>query len=250
MFKDKIGVEVECENVETLHKVCGWTYVAEQMLVGGVEYVLSEPTYYPRVRPLLESLFEKFTDEKFSQRCSTHIHIDISDLDRTQLFNFITLYVMFEEVFLKLIDPIRAGNLFCLPVSDSVEAQNILVRCAQRDRDIGEITDDEAKYCAMNLASIRRHNSLEFRCLQGTKDVDLIMDWIDIHLCLKRYAQLENMTPDKLVIQSSELGFKPLFERVMEDKLEVFAGIRDLEELIKVGMRNAQMFAFLGDWQE
>lgn len=249
MFKDKIGIEVECENAKEMLDVMGWRVVGEPMLRGGYEYVFKRPTEYRHCKPLLNTLFNKFTTEEFTQRCSTHLHVDVEDMSRTQLFNFITLYVMFEEVLLQLVCKERRGNLFCLPISDSVAAQNIITDCATTKRDINYIMMNEAKYCAINLASVGEHNSLEFRALQGTKDVDLIMNWINVHLAMKQYAMLDNITPDKLVVMSSELGFVPLFKRVMEGFNVVFEGVQDMENLIKIGVRNAQMFAFMGRWE-
>lgn len=246
-MKTKVGIEVECENVVDHIVVPQWKAVGEAMLHGGVEYVLRKPLAGEDLEKAITNLFSKFTTEKFSQRCSTHVHIDVSDMSRVQLFNFITLYTMFEHVMLTKIDKDRVGNLFCLPVFDSIEVQEMLYLCATKQEELRHINFDDFKYCSMNLGSIGKLGSLEFRALHGTKDVEELMNWVNFHVKLKEYAMVDNMDPEKLITQSSAMGYKPLFDKVMGELAQLFK-VRDINYLIRRGMRNAQYFAFTGDW--
>lgn len=247
----KVGVEIECENVERLIPDDYFRHVHEAMLVDGAEYVLREPLMEPELSNAITGLMDKFTDEAFSQRCSTHIHIDVREMSRVQLFNFITLYVMFEHVILKLVKEDRVGNLFCLPVFDSHATEAILIELAIKAVDIKELRMDDWKYSAINLASVAKLGSLEFRALHGTKSPVELINWIGVHKKLAEYAMKEELTPDKLIMESSVGGNTEEFKLVMGELFPVFSDIltdEELDGLIYKGVRNAQYFAFSGDW--
>ncbi len=247
----KVGVEIECENVEHVIPDDYFKYVHEAMLVNGAEYVLRQPLVEPELSNAITGLLGKFTDEVFSQRCSTHIHIDTRDMTRTQLFNFITLYVMFEYVILKLVKEERVGNLFCLPVFDSHATEAILIELAVKAVDIKELRMDDWKYSSINLASVAKLGSLEFRSLHGTKDPVELINWINVHKKLAEYAMKEGLTPDKLIMESSVGGNTEEFKLVMDELFPLFSNILtegELDRLIYKGVRNAQYFAFSGDW--
>ena len=154
---------------------------------------------------------------------------------------------MFERVLLSLVEETRVGNVFCLPAFDSNALENILCGVAEGEVELEQLRLDEWKYSAINLASIGRLGSLEFRALHGTKNPDEIMNWINLHLRMKAYAGGLGVTPETLVIDSSAKGLTGLFQDVFGDMAEQFAEL-DLEALILEGMHTVQYYAFTGDW--
>lgn len=249
---NKIGIEIECENcTKVIEGLDYWKATHEPMLKGGVEYVLSKPTDISLVNKALEELFDNFTNEKFTSRCSTHIHINVKDMSRTQVYNFITLYVMFEPVILEMVSDKRRGNLFATPVYNCYEVQEQLTIAARDNLSWTHFRKDLFKYCAINMSSIHIHGSLEFRSLQGTRNKSLIKRWIDVHLALKKYAMEENLTPLDIIVSGSAGGFKNLFEAVMGNLSKTFKKLteEELEFKIKRGMRNAQDIAFQGEFE-
>jgi hypothetical protein len=223
--------------------------VNEPMLQGGVEYVLKKPLKGKALEEAVNNLCDKLDVEKFTQRCSTHIHLDVRDMNLTQIMNLVTVYVCFERIILSLVQEERVGNLFCLPVYDSLAVEDILIEVAKGTKDIYKLPLEGWKYCSINLASIGRLGSLEFRSLHGTKDPDEILRWIGVHQKLYAYAMTEGLTPDQIIMNTSVKGGATFFKEVMGEMSEHFEGL-DLNNLVELGMRNAQYFAFSGEWNE
>ncbi len=243
----KIGVEIECEGVEKAKRHLMWRVDHEPMLKGGVEYVLKKPLQGVALSTSVYELTSLMKEEVFTQRCSTHIHVNVNDMNRVQKMNFITLYIMFERVLLSLVEESRVGNVFCLPVFDSNSVENVLCSIAEKEVGLEDLGLDHWKYSAINLASIGRLGSLEFRALHGTKDPVEIMNWVNLHLRMKAYAGGLGVTPETLVMDSSAKGFVGLFKEVFGDLAEQFEHL-NLEELILDGMHTVQYYAFTGDW--
>tara|TARA_R110000851_G_scaffold274304_1_gene426922 strand:+ start:78 stop:821 length:744 start_codon:yes stop_codon:yes gene_type:complete len=243
----KVGVEIECEGVEDVKEHPLWKFEREEMLRGGAEYVLRSPLKGASLKRAVIEMTKLLDVEKFTQRCSTHIHIDVRDMNRVQRMNFITLYIMFERVLLSLVEENRVGNLFCLPAFDSNSLEEVLYDVAIKNLELKDLSLEGWKYSAINLASIGRLGSLEFRALHGTKDPKEIMNWIDLHLCMQEYAMGEGLTPESIAIASSAKGFTGIFEEVFGELSKQFVHL-DLEELIREGVQIVQFYAFTGDW--
>jgi len=243
-----VGIEIECEDVPSVIKVPEWKVTEDGSLRDGIEYVLAKPLAGDDLKAALDKLCGKFTTEKFSQRCSTHIHIDVRGMTHTQMFNFITLYVMFERVILSLVNEMRVGNLFCLPVFDSVATEEVLGQLANKELSFNDLDLDEWKYAGMNLASVRKLGSLEFRSLHGTANAEEILNWVNVHIKLKEYAMTEGLTPDNIILDSSISTHAGLFTKVMGEYTAQF-GTLGLHKDIEAGVRIAQYFAFTGDWE-
>lgn len=244
-----VGVEIECENARHPLQVDGWNDVGEAMLINGREYVLWEPLSGQALVDAVTNMCNAFKKEKFTQRCSTHIHIDVRDLTEVQMFNMITYYVIFERILLDFIAPERNGNVFCLPLYDAIGTEEILIRMSGDKGAFKRIRLDEAKYGSINLASPARLGSLEFRALEGTKDPVRLLNWINLHLCLKKAALVEGLTPDQIVLNMSVEGPEAMLRGVFGVKAGLL-NINNLEERMFEGVRNAQYFAFNGDWND
>lgn len=244
----KVGIEIECENVNEAIRDPDWRPEHEGMLVGGMEYVLKAPLEGEQLTKSVRRFCKKFTTEVFTQRCSTHIHIDVRGMNKTQLFNFITLYVCFEKVILSLVDEQRVGNLFCLPTYESTTVEDVLCEIVRGELRFEDLHLNGWKYSGMNLASIGRLGSLEFRSLHGTSDPDELLTWIGVHLCLQKYAMKDGLTPDQIIMESSFKGSEIFTKEVFDGFFKLFKEL-DLFDLVQEGVRNAQYFAFAGEWK-
>ena len=243
-----VGIEIECEGADNVIKHPQWAVTHDGSLQNGLEYVLAKPLAGDTLSKAVHDLCGKFTTEKFSQRCSTHIHIDVRGMSHVQRFNFITLYVMFEKVILSLVNEDRVGNLFCIPVFDSVATEEVLGQLASNELSFEGLSLEEWKYAGMNLASVNKLGSLEFRSLHGTRNPEEILNWVDVHVKLKEYAMTEGLTPSKIILDSSISGHLGLFKKVLGDTAEQFKGF-GIQRDIESGVSVAQYFAFTGDWE-
>lgn len=241
----KVGVELECENFKGYRPTREWEVVGEAMLLNGAEFVLRKPLSDNNLRMAVEDLCGGLTKERFTQRCSTHIHVDVSELSHYERMKFITLYTIFEPLILTRINEDRVGNVFCLPISHSVNLEETLIGLATSEITFEDINIGDYKYGSINLASVNRLGSLEFRALHGTGDAQEILEWIDLHTLIKKFSMEFDGTPADMVTLMSVEGATEFCKKVWGDYTDTF---KEVDYLMYQGVRNAQYFAFTGRW--
>ena len=253
-----VGIEIEMENVSSsvLTGLPSWRQVSEQS-VDGWELVLRQPKCTHGLFLALEELqaIRGNIDEAstFTERTSNHFHIDIRDMTYIQLMNFLTLAVMFEPVFFKYVAPHRSSNHFCWSFLD---CQNLItrikkvndvyregnpeaVRSVMRD----QFNPNATKYSAINLSSIPRYGSLEFRMHEGTLNTNAMIRWINILLSLKNYAMDQDRTPSNILETKQDVGIDSIFTAVLGEYRGILS-YDGVEEDILKGIRSAQDFVY------
>ena len=193
-----IGIECETEGrrLQTLGSDF-WRTEADGSLRDGLEYV-SRPLEPKEVKQALKSLNDWHEANKshpnFSFRCSTHIHINVQDLEEQQLFSMIFLYMMYENVFMNYVHKERVGNRFCLRFQDAqaltYEVSNLLRRTKEENLKYGlrGLQQNTLKYAALNLYTLNKYGTLEFRALEGSKGVEHIDTWVQAIIRLRSVA--------------------------------------------------------------
>lgn len=184
----KYGIEFEVEGRNLPKRVSGFRVVDEGSLRAvdgevGLEYVTPIPLEKEKLFSYIDVLNAEFiaheADPYFSHRTSVHVHVNVADLTVTQWFNFLFLWVLFEEAMVHYCGDKRKGNLFCLSSSDAEGFMFILSQIARRgDFHVMDLNNN-ARYAALNIAATVQYGSLEFRCMRGTMDMDVLVPWIN-----------------------------------------------------------------------
>lgn len=240
-----VGVELEMENYTGYKPPNTWNVVGEAMLRNGAEFVLNEPLSGDKLKKAITDMCKGLTTETFTQRCATHIHIDVRDLNHLQRMKFITAYTIFEPLLLSLIDPERVGNVFCLPICHSEGLEEALIKLSTNELAFDDIYMEDYKYGAMNIASVANLGSLEFRALHGTGSAKEILNWIELHTLIKQWAVAYKGSPADMLTEVSAKGCVGFCELVFGGLSKQF---RNTDWLVYEGVRSAQYFAFTGDW--
>lgn len=222
-IKGDFGVEIEIEGenlvpLEDPH----WTTKKDGSLRGAfpeqaAEYVFKKPLSYDKVRPALESLADCLKDSKlnFSFRTSVHVHVNVQDMNMTQVLNFIYAYLLVEEPLMNFCGDERIGNRFCLRLSDAEGLVNTLNRMMERGDDALRAIEEEAvRYAAVNVAALRNYGSLEFRGMRGNLDVDILTTWVGTLHNLRKFA-CEMESPDAIYAMFMEMGAARFFKEVV-----------------------------------
>lgn len=249
-----IGIEIEVEGNNLPHVGGKWRGEHDGSLRGeAMEYVLERPVELPEAYKALAALSHAFK-ENGSQiadtgRAGVHIHVNCQELNIIQLYNFITLYLIFEDSLVKWCGPDRVGNLFCLRAKD---AEWLLFNLASALED-GEFrrrfSSDDLRYASMNVKALAQYGSLEFRAMRSTQDVGLIYQWAELLYCLRERAKaVEN--PVQLIYQVSAGGEEAFLDNYLgESSQDIKDCDPDWAQSIRDGMRRAQEIAFAGDWE-
>jgi len=246
--RGEVGIEIEVEG----SRLVGvdnefWRTEHDGSLRGeSAEFVLKSPVPRRRVVEALESLSAHFRNNNCqveeSPRAGTHIHINVQEMEISEMFAFLTAYLCFEEVLVKWCGESRYGNLFCLTAS---QAEGALERAitAARSNILHRLHTDQVRYGSCNLKAVSQYGSLEFRSMRGTTDVGVISKWVRMLLCLKDYAA--GKTPYDITHNYSVMGPQDFFNAVLgEFRDDLNPSTQDLV----TGMRNAQEISYCKDW--
>lgn len=182
-----LGIEVETENVLAFLEELSpfWQMIDDGSLRNRGKEFITIPTRANRIEQALTCLFDQQLnkDIDFSDRTSIHVHLNVRTLTAKQLASLVLSYLVFEKVIFNWVGHSREHNIFCNPLITVPEIDGLMTK-------LNHIRDgfDWNKYCALNLAPIYNKGTIEFRHLYGTKDIQVLMTWINMILSLKVFA--------------------------------------------------------------
>ena len=247
-----LGVEIEVEGRHLPLADFYWHNEKDGSLKGieTREYVLAKPMTLGEVRKSLDYLNKLYevnnTKVDDSVRAGVHIHVNCQKLTMTQLFTFMSLYFVLENVLTKWCGQSREGNLFCLRASDAEGLLSQIKRGIVDKNWRGVYGRDKLRYAAMNVKALATYGSLEFRAMRGTRDMNLIYMWASVLLGLKEKSK-EFKNPSKIIEQFSVFGPTAFMKEVLGDNYEHFK-CDEQDEMLWDGVRNAQDIAYCVDW--
>jgi Putative amidoligase enzyme len=212
VFADKTGARWLCKADGSLRN-------------GGIEYVLSTPCTVEETPALVEGLFKKLKDVGSridnSNRCSTHVHVNVGPQKINILTSIIVLWAVFEEQLIKWHGINRTRNHFCLGFKDSSSTLNLWKSLLRN----GQIPhEDGAKYSALNILTLWRFGSFEFRCGQEPNDPAKVTTWAKFLHYFVQYAINKYANPYQIAYDISEQGALLMLQNICkQDKgLEKF----------------------------
>lgn len=238
-----------------------WRSIADGSLRGeSCEYVLSTPCKTSELRAMVGGLFDKFkkhdTRLNNSNRCSTHVHVNVQDLKLNQITSVLCLWSTFSSAFIRWCGEDRVSNHFCL---STVEEDAVMDAWEMFLTNGRWPTDGNLKYSALNVLPILSLGSLEFRCGAAPDEADKVVYWAKICNAIVRYAAETYPNPMQLSYAMSELGprnilkevleFANLGPRTTESIFEEICAQTDVAAEAFAGFRIAQPLIAEPDWE-
>ncbi len=250
--------DVDLTEVRASESGAYWTIHPDGSLRnGGLEYTLSGPCFKKEVPDLVEGLFKAFETRKtkldLTNRTSTHVHVNVSDLKANALTSYIILWSIFEEALVNWCGDQRKGNLFCLRSKDSTYTSTAWGNAIRTGK--FSFTNDY-KYMGLNLGAFSRFGSFEFRTLRGAENPKLVIDWVNILLALKEEARTIFDNPYVIAEILSAQGPDGLFTNICEkhelmgfcDEVMKLEDNVDFNTMCLQGFRNSQSIVYEIDW--
>lgn len=243
----EIGIEIEVEGSNlpiAFERV--WRTVPDGSLRGNsAEYVLKKPCKRNQVTTRLKFLQDTFkkngTKVVLSDRTGVHIHINCQKLNFVQTMNFVLLYLMIEGLLVKWCGEEREGNLFCLSATDA-EYLIVGLRRAMSYGSFRKMQGNTYRYSSVNVASLSKFGSIEFRAFKTPKKMKEIQTWIDLLLRVfdasKQFVQTRDIV-DNLSMRGPEY----FLQDILGDMAEL-VDCPDMNSILIDGARLIQEVAF------
>jgi hypothetical protein len=251
-----VGLEIEVEGSNLPHTGEHWIVTQDGSLRGeSCEYVLRRPKSLPEAREALGYLAHRYKENGAqiadSPRCGVHVHVNCQQLTVVQLYNFMVLYLILEDLLVRWCGEEREGNLFCLRAKDAEYLLFVLEQALEDKSFRARFSSDELRYASMNVNALPRYGSLEFRAMRGTKDMDLIYRWAEVLVGLREQAKLYP-NPVEIIMQMSGDGYENFLQTSVGDDMAstLMELCPDWEMLLQDGVRRSQDIAYAGDWGE
>lgn len=232
-----IGIEIEVENIKDVVPLeAYWEFKQDNSLRNnGAEFV-SIPLQVKQIQYALEHLYTclyKNNNPDFSNRTSTHIHVNCRNLTQDQLYNFILLYTVFEKHFYKSVGTRRTNSIFCVPLFRTNQLSRL-------NDVIYILSPNWHKYCGLNLLPLLQNSvtgcygTIEFRHMYGTHNQQDILKWINDILCLRTFAtkiskeELESLIKD----MNTTSSYLSLYTQVFNKGQKLLTNKLDFEECV------------------
>jgi len=185
-----------------------------------------------------------------SDRCSVHIHLDVTDLNKNEYARLLIDYAIFENVLFNYCGVHRKENLYCLPFARSDDFKRTLsniLTSVEKDLDFKKHVNGFPKYSALNLKATSTYGSLEFRLHGGTYDIMRVKEWINIIMCLKKNC-IGN-SANNLHREISRFGISNYLEKVFKNYHQIL-DYNECESDIIEGIRLAQDILLYNNMKE
>lgn len=239
-----VGIECEIENWPTHleYRHIGFHFETDGSLRNNGMEAITMPTKSKFVPTLLEGLYKHFniTDENYSHRCSTHVHVNCQDMTVEQVKLFALLYQVLERPLFGFIGHDRQDNIFCVPWSQC----NMSVDFAHKFMyDPNFTIRGWQKYTALNLLPLRDRGTVEFRHLEGTCDIARITAWLNIIGMMHKYACTHNYNEfkDTILNMNSISNYGAFIEEVLGEHCVHLISQPSYQEDISLGVVDCKL---------
>lgn len=257
----EIGLEIECEGTHLFDSpISYWVTHQDGSLRNTeghppIEYVLRKPLPRTEIPSALTYLTKKLkaAGSKIvdSTRTSVHVHLNVQGLTLKQIYQIWCLYSIFEEMLIDFSGDDRKGNLFCLS-GKQAEHNVIIMEQAIQSESFNELFNENTRYTSLNMASVGKFGSLEFRSMRGTVDQGLIQIWVDIITMMKDKA-LAYDNPREIVTDFQTAGPEGFLSKTFQsrpDILTIFRRYGDRHQLMWDGLRMMKDVAYAVKWEK
>lgn len=229
--QDEIGLEMEVENADNnmVTVYPAWTSRDDGSLRNnGTEYV-SVPIAGRRIHFAINQFYDNInSDCHFSPRTSIHVHLNVLDLSIDQIAVLLLTYALFERQLYAFIGSDRDKSNFCVPMYES--SYKTIKYFLNNNESWQAPQLERSRYMGLNVDAVRKFGSLEFRHLEGTKNKEKLVHWINLLFRLKIYARENTLEYVKGRINklNSDSSYQALFNDVFSS-CAWYLNARDLQ---------------------
>lgn len=214
------------------------------------EWVLDVPLTYNKTVEAIEHLFKGFSENgtKFdnSYRTSTHIHVNYQNKTGLNVFNIFVVHTVLEKLLGRYCGEDRDGNLFAIYARDAERLINGMYSAIFNGEGMRSFGNNQ-RYAALNLSSLHKFGSVEFRLMGGLDNAKEALIWLSMVKEMVTYADnLKDATSlfEYISFNGAERLVTDIFSK---DNAERLLSVMSSEELLRSfydGLREVQPLAY------
>lgn len=189
------GAELEIESIRSLGALPeGVDIVDDHSLRNGGREFLTGPRTLEKAVEVFKGIHAGIVcrPDKFSDRTSTHVHVNVMFWEPSQVKSLLLLYSIFEPLAFNFVGDARKKNIHCVPLEYTTMHSLF-------SKSIDGIAARWHKYTAFNLKPIGSLGTVEFRHLEGTDDPVRFEVWLKFLRTLWETARTINLTRQNLI---------------------------------------------------
>lgn len=234
-----------------------WQAVQDGSLRGeGREYIFTAPVKVEEVPYMINSLWDVFAATKVkldnSNRCSTHVHVNMKGKTINQLTSILCLWATFESQIIRWCGEERQTNHFALSMQDAVSVVKTWERYL-RSGSFNGVRD--LKYSALNVLPLWEKGSFEFRCGPAADNAEIPIKWTQFLWAFVNYASDRYPNPANIAFDLSERGGSAILREIAQGLTilpELFEGLSDNEadDMALKGFRVVQPIVLGFPWDQ
>jgi len=253
----RAGIEIEVEGMDDVSPPPKWNMTTDGSLRNnGLEFITRNGFSGMDLERALNNV-DKFFERNppaLSERCSTHIHVDVRDMTSKQVLNFLCLGVMVEHVLFSLFGNTRTANTFCLSTDCGTTNFGNIVECLTDDGNCPVIGRSWSKYAAIGLKRIRDLGTVEFRMFKTILTKDEYVRVLNTLFSMKQ-AAMEMENPQQLVdtkltqgmsyifrAHFPEVAYSEDYERLVDMGVETLNDIITAAEVVRISRERAKKY--------
>ncbi len=189
-----LGIELEIEKpfFRTKCSSAIWSGTNDGSLRnGGIEFKSAGPMKFCDLVPSL-TYFKESLSYVISPRCSSHVHVNVGDLDFNAVERIFTFYMHIEKDLFKFVGKNRNKNIYCIPLWDTTYGLRPFKEAVQIQSKNNQIKVNWSKYTALNFATIPTLNTIEFRHYPGLSEIPHYISFISILENMIKFCESNN----------------------------------------------------------
>lgn len=175
------GTEYEIEYIKhidykhPLFQSTAVTIVDDHSLRNSGKEFITRPLNFTDSIKCFETLHQtlQLGPDPYSARTSTHVHMNVLNLEVDQLKHLLLMYALLEPVFFAYVGDKRKHNIHCVPL-------NYTMLPKYYSMNLEHIIEAWSKYTAFNMKPVPKQGTVEFRHLYGTGDIEVYTRWLKL----------------------------------------------------------------------
>jgi len=242
-----VEVEVEGENLPNFDNDDWRTEIDHSLRGESNEYVMREPRSLDETVTCLNNLKEALSNSAYYEtpRAGVHVHVNVQELNVVHMYNLILSTYLLETILTRYCGAYREGNLFCLRVCDADYQAKVLEESIVKGS-LRPLASSMIRYSALNLNSLSKYGSLEYRAMRSTADFEVLKVWCNVLYNMREQAQTFE-SPLDVVSMALEAPESFVYKMLGDCAGELLNDVNIVAEL-EVGLEYALPIAHAVDW--